>query len=128
AVCVDQDRRTDPPITRTTSYTNLWRRTLDRDIAGLRTRRPALKRQPVEAVQVGRFGDLGRLASDDHAPAGPAALVDRVDFKRDPCAARDSVELTARIGTEYHRALIEGVVNWEDRRPVGIGEGQVAQV
>src|SRR4030095_15144891 len=41
---------------------------------------------------------------------------------------RQRVELSARIGTQDHRALIDGVVDREDPRPVGIGKGQAAQV
>ena len=44
-------------------------------------------------LQMGGVGDVGQGAADDHAPAGPGRLLDRVDLEGDRLPLHGGIQL-----------------------------------
>ena len=88
---------------------------------------PGVQGQGTQPRQMGGVGDVSQRAADDHAPAGPGRLLDRVDLEGDRLPLHGGIQLGPRVGPEHDQVLVEHVVDREDHRPAEVRDGQAAE-
>src|SRR5207342_1596931 len=80
-------------------------------------RRPGMKGDPAEPVQLGGSGDLRRTTLDEHTPSGLCGVVYAIDLERHDLVAVEPAQHGAVCGAHDDRLLVDGVVHGQHLGP-----------